>query len=169
MSGYEGRGQEKRKSFRCPVAPGGEDAELLYGRRRVPVQLCNQSTGGFAALLDRDLGLKPGDLTELVTAAGSFRARVAHLDKSDPSPDGPVEAAFRVGLERVEDTAVSPSDNGRAGKRLGPRILERFLAGNVSLALRSALVSLAIAVALALVLAVLIRWNHPLARHFYQW
>ena len=126
--GQKGKGFDQRKSYRCPVAESQQTAELRVRRRRYAVRLYNESSGGFAALADRDPRVVAGDVVRLFTAAGGFEVRVAHVSRIEPAARGGQDAppVFRIGLERLRDLAFSPDDQAAPGSllvSLGRRML----------------------------------------------
>jgi len=98
-------GVNQRKSFRCPVPNSRREAELRVRRRRLPVRLFNESSGGFAAWANRDPGVKVDEVAQLFTAVGRFEVRVAHVAQLAPAEVGQhgAEPLFRIGLERLRE------------------------------------------------------------------
>jgi len=43
--------REQRRSFRCPVSDDRQPADLRWGKRRIGVQVVDESAGGFAVLI----------------------------------------------------------------------------------------------------------------------
>jgi hypothetical protein len=169
MASQDDRRNEQRKSYRCPVAPAQQEAELRFRGRRLPVRLYNESAGGFAACSEQEPDLKPGDTVELANGTDSFPVRVAHVGRIEPKPGVAVGATvFRIGLDRM-DSAPPPSEKkNQAGQYQPSRATLRLLPTNVSAVVVSTAVSLLIAFALAAGLAYLIRQNHPLAQYLYH-
>jgi hypothetical protein len=169
MASHEDRGKEQRKSYRCPVAPAQQEAELRFRGRRLPVRLYNESAGGFAACAEQDPGLKPGDLAELLQGTDSVLVRVTHVGKIEPQPGSTVGATvYRIGLDRTPDAPPQKEQGpSRQGRRRRAGNMSWFLPARNSATL-SAAVSLLVAVGLAVGLAVLIRRNHPLAQYLYS-
>ena len=101
------RGFDQRKSYRCPVDQTHAAAELAVGRRRVPIRLYNESSGGFAAVADSDPGVSLGDVVGLRTCNGTFEVRVAHVSRVEtPAGENRIRPPqFRLGLERLRDLA----------------------------------------------------------------
>jgi len=134
---------EQRKSFRCGVADAQQDAELKVGRRLIPVRLFNESSGGFAAWAERDLGVTAEDVVQLFTNAGGFEVRVAHVARIEPE-DAKGEPLFRVGLERLHELEF-PSDRLRRRRRaLGWLRLGALLPSSVSVVVILTILILAI-------------------------
>jgi hypothetical protein len=73
------RQAESRKTYRCAVPGSRQEAVLSVGRRRIQVQLENESSGGFAAWCERDPRLKRDDEAYLHTALAKFEVRVAYV------------------------------------------------------------------------------------------
>ena len=113
---------DQRKSFRCPIPESQQEAELRVRWRRFAIRLFNESSGGFAALTDRDLGVAVGDMLTLTTGGGRYEVRVAHVTPIEPvQTEGEnAGAVFRLGLERLHELAALPGGQTASG---------RFLAG----------------------------------------
>jgi len=104
----EQEGAEKREAFRCPVSAAGQEAVFQVGDAEIPVQLLDESAGGFALWADRDPGVEVDEVARLHTESGSHEVRVAHVQSeqqtsemgqgTEGDPPG-----FRLGLERLRE------------------------------------------------------------------
>ena len=93
----------QRRSFRCGLPAGQQQAVLEAARGRLPVRLLNESVEGAAVFADRNPDVRVDDVVWLSTSFGRFQARVVHVTRieppaSQPSGDNP---GFRLGLERL--------------------------------------------------------------------
>jgi len=138
------RGFDQRKSFRCKVPGPRQDALLKVGRRRFPVQLFNESSGGFAAWSDRDLRLAVGDVVSLFTASGGFDVRVAYVMEIDADEtDIPAEGSlYRVGMERLSDLQ-GPAEKSTMSKDARTR-QSQFLPSSTCVVVATTLLVLAV-------------------------
>jgi hypothetical protein len=95
----------QRRSFRCGVPAGQQEAILEAGGWRYRVRLLNESVEGAAVWADQDMGVKADDEVRLSTAFGRFVARVAHVAEFDPAGAGgsPEKRGFRLGLEWLRE------------------------------------------------------------------
>lgn len=111
-------GDEKRSAFRCPVQETVQWSVLRVRKKKLPVQLLDESAGGFALLADRHPGVEAGDVVRLCTESGWHEVRVVHVRKYEPAvaegePVGENGGPqFRVGLERVRDLAPREAPGG---------------------------------------------------------
>ena len=141
------RGFDQRKSYRCPVDQTHAAAELTVGRRRVPICLYNESSGGFAAVADSDPGVSLGDVVGLRTSNGTCEVRVAHVSRVEPPPgeQPSAPAQFRLGLERQHDLASLSdlhSPACRATRRRGFRLFPATTVGTLAIVLLLAAVAM---------------------------
>jgi hypothetical protein len=115
MNSPKNRSQEQRKSYRCPVPTDHQQAELQIGRRRQPVRLINESSGGFAAWVDGDVGVATGSVLQLCTPAGDFLVRVVHVGivGAGPTDSEDGKATYCLGLQRLEDVVGAPEEQRR--------------------------------------------------------
>jgi hypothetical protein len=104
MSSQE-RGAAERRSFRCSVPAGQQEAVLEVGWGRYNVALLNESVEGCAVRGDRDLGVRPGDLVRLSTTFGRYEARVVYLEQTEPSRSygSRGDRQYRLGLEWIRE------------------------------------------------------------------
>jgi hypothetical protein len=134
-----GRGFDQRKSYRCPVDEAHQAAELVVGRRHVPIRLFNESAGGFAALADNDPRVSIGDVVGLRTCAGTFEVRVAHVGRVEPAAGNNQrpQATFQLGLERLRDLASLSELHARSAQRATAlvRLLPSSAVANVAIVL----------------------------------
>jgi len=116
-------GSEQRGSYRFAVPASQQEAELKVGRRRLPVWLFNESSGGFAAWAEKNPKVKPDDVVELFTVAGHFEVRVVYVARVElEAAEGEhAEEAYRLGLERLLELETSPDVN-TASRRLPGRL-----------------------------------------------
>ncbi len=111
--------QDQRKSFRCPVGDGAQDAEIQAGSLRMRVRLFNESAGGFAVVSEHPFPVKCGDILQICTSAGCYEARVVHMAR--PGLGDPVQwrtrrPSYQLGLERVREIPRSSrGEVARAG------------------------------------------------------
>ena len=89
-----------RESYRCAVDESKRAAELRAGGDWIPVELLDESAGGFGVRVDRPLSVSTGDLVQLRLAAECFEARVMNVVEQSPSGDEE-EPAFRLCLKRA--------------------------------------------------------------------
>lgn len=160
MSSPKDRSQEQRKSYRCPVPTEQQGAELQIGRRRQPIRLVNESSGGFAAWADDDPGVAADDVLKLCTPAGDCLVRVVHVGvvgAETDSKDG--KATYRLGLQRLEDV-VGTSEEQRLGCLRGDS-LRRTLFSEESRIGWSVLVTLIVAIVAAGAITAAIQWKSP--------
>jgi hypothetical protein len=127
MSDAQEPSHELRKTYRCPVPEGRQQAELRVGRRWLGVRLYNESSGGFAAWLEGDPRLQVGDRGQLYAEAGGFDVRIAHVGPADAVENDLLGAGdrregatlYRLGLERLAD--LEPRGRQRSARDGLPR------------------------------------------------
>ncbi len=134
---------DNRKSFRCKVPDARNDGELQIGEVRLPVQLLDESSGGFAVTADGPIELEEDTEAVLHTEIGSFKVRVknmcelesAETPPMDPEDDSQTTVAvpiIQVGLELLGE--VWPSLPVKSRFAEGVRCcLARLLPSGVSL------------------------------------
>jgi hypothetical protein len=162
MGMQDNRSSERRTSFRCPVPQLQQEAKLRVGRRNLSVRLANESSGGFAAVVSQDLGVKVGDLLDLLTAAGCFKVRVAHLSPIAAEPGKEPNGEVLLGLQRLGETSSATTNPEDCH-------VPQPLRATLPRVARGALFALAISMALVAALVVLIRLNHPLVQRLLSW
>lgn len=106
----QARGENLRQSYRCAVDESHRGAELCAAGKWTPVELIDESAGGFGILCDGPPGVAVGDVVQLHVAGECYDARVIYVEEQSPGDEG-VEPALRVGLKRVGEyfgEAVAP-------------------------------------------------------------
>jgi hypothetical protein len=99
----------KRRSVRCSVSPSRRQSTLIIGRKTFPVQLVDESTGGFAVMIDHSPGMRVGDMARLETDWGLFEVRLARITRADSPFENDLHQGdgtglwLRLGLCRVGD------------------------------------------------------------------
>ena len=99
---------EKRGAFRCGVQTPRQGGVLQVGGVEIPVQLLDESAGGFAVLADRDPGVEVNDIVGLRTDAGWHEVRVARMSSEPTTAEAgrrtdAARPGTRLGLERLRD------------------------------------------------------------------
>lgn len=98
---------DQRQSYRYPAQTGREDAVIRRGGKSFSAKLVEESAGGIALEVAKDLKLTSLEQIDVGIYSGWYVARVIHVR--------PIENGQRVGLQRI--VALS-SDNGETrGKR----------------------------------------------------
>jgi hypothetical protein len=99
---------DQRQSYRYPAQAGREGATLRRGGKTVAAKLLEESAGGIALEVSKDVKLTALEQLEVGIYSGWYVARVIHVQ--------PMEKANRVGLQRL--IALS-SDNGEVRSKRG--------------------------------------------------
>ncbi len=96
------RHREDRKSVRNQVPQARQSCELKVGADVAPALLVDESSGGFAILIDRLEGLKSGKRAKLHTDTGWFEVRIVYVRKAAPPPGSASKSDtwFRAGLRK---------------------------------------------------------------------
>jgi hypothetical protein len=104
----------KRKSVRCTVTKARQYSTLIVGERKYPVQLIDESLGGYAVLINGFPGMRVGDVARLQTDWGLFEVRLARiarvespLDNESPKAGEP-GSWHRLGLCRMGEALPPP-------------------------------------------------------------
>ena len=102
--------RDQRKSFRCAVAEARQSCELKVGPIVMPASLVDESSGGYAVVVDRPTGLDVNQTAELRTDAGWYAVRVVHITKVQPRQYEGVSLTrpgpwYRLGLRRLGEAA----------------------------------------------------------------
>lgn len=116
------RDSENRRSFRCPVPEEGVRAELRIGRRRIPVQLHDESAGGFAVTAAECLDVKRSDVFQLHFDSRVFDVSLIHLFEQGPKDPARGARTYRIGLQRLGEI-VAPPSAGPLSQRLLSNVL----------------------------------------------
>jgi hypothetical protein len=116
---------ENRQSCRIPVGDDVYGELILANRSKWPVQILDQSAGGFGVLCDRLPPIACGDIVKLRTESLLSEVRVVHWSNSerDADPAGgeqsPSTPQYRLGLIRLRDISVPKEVPVRRGRRVG--------------------------------------------------
>lgn len=103
---------DQRKSYRIPVAPENQFAQLRFRDQSIPTRLFNESAGGFGGVVCEKGNLKAEEIVELETVSGRYRARVAYIEPLRLSSDDPSKIdGYRIGFERLDEVAVAPTSS----------------------------------------------------------
>ncbi len=145
------RESNKRRSYRFPVSDGQEAAELTVRRRRYMVQLVNESSGGFAVLVDQDLRIKPNDKLELLTNMGRIEVRVAYVSELPPKANqkNSKDRPFRIGLERLGEIGGPIRKRGQTVRQPGPQSSRTPMSRAVILGMMAVMILIGAAAVLA--------------------
>ncbi len=145
---------DRRKSFRCPVWHSRQDGELKVGAVWIPVQLLDESAGGFAVLVDSLPHIKVDDAAQFRTEAGWFDVRVANVTQLEPAETADKEGSqgsaeteqptpvFRLGLDRLGELVVPEEDEGPRAGRTFHFHLARFFPSDAPMLMLGAVVVL---------------------------
>jgi hypothetical protein len=102
-----------RKSVRCTVVDKRQRCKFIVGKKVFPVQLYDESLGGFAVLIDSLPHLYPGDHAQLLTDHGLFDVRLVRITKAESSSDNKSPGAdetntwYQLGLCRIGEALPS--------------------------------------------------------------
>ncbi len=96
----------QRTSFRIQLNEGREGGSLVLGDREVPVQVVDESAGGFAVTVSCDLAIEKDQTCLLKTSAGCCEVRIA---RKEIYPDG-----LLLGLMRLRDLQETVEDDPKA-------------------------------------------------------
>lgn len=116
------RDSENRRSFRCPVPEESVRAELRIGRRRIPVQLHDESAGGFAVTAAECPDVKRSDVFQLHVDSRVFDVSLVHLFEQGPKDPARGARTYRIGLQRLGEV-VAPPNAGPLSQRLLSNVL----------------------------------------------
>lgn len=104
---------EKRKSFRLPVLGSQQDGELRFYDQHMPVQVLDQSSNGYAVMVDQLPNVEIGSTGLLRSGDDWFEVRLANAKPVEPpaldeqsTPESPLQF-YRLGLYRLRD-AIDP-------------------------------------------------------------
>ncbi len=96
---------DRRKSWRFPVLPEHEEAELRIGEAALQVRLVDQSATGYSIDCDQHPGVYIGEKVWLQTATGWTEVKVIKIRHETDMT--------RIGLERIAEAVLErPSDVG---------------------------------------------------------
>ncbi len=89
-----------RQSYRCAVDESHREAKLCAAGAWTPVELIDESAGGFGVVSEQPLGVSAGDVVQLRVDGELFETRVVYIEEQTPDDEraGP---SFRLGLKRV--------------------------------------------------------------------
>lgn len=118
------RASENRRSFRWRVPEEDGRAELRIGGRRIPVQLHDESAGGFSVTAAEFPDVKRSDVFQLHAGSRVFDVSLVHLSEQGPRNPGREGKTYRIGLQRLGEV-VRPPDAGPLGQRLLSSALRR--------------------------------------------
>lgn len=91
-----------RDSYRCSVDGPQQGAQLRLGDDWVPVQLLDESRGGFGVVTQEVPGVAVGDLLRLRTLFECFDVEVMYVVEQ-PAEDAQEPPGVRLGLRRVKE------------------------------------------------------------------
>lgn len=101
---------DQRQSYRYPAQAGREDAQIRRGGKLFAAKLVEESAGGIALEVAKDLKLTSLEQIEVGIYSGWYVARVIHAR--------PIEGGQRIGLQRI---VVLSSDDGEKSNKRGGR------------------------------------------------
>jgi hypothetical protein len=101
---------ERRKHFRFRTSGRRCQAELEFGQRRIPVQLFDESAGGFAVVVEKCPDFKRGDVLQLYLDSGVFKVGVVYVCEMEPAEPWRTGPVFRVGLQRLAVVGMPPEE-----------------------------------------------------------
>jgi hypothetical protein len=149
---------ERRKHFRFRTSGRRGQAELEFGQRRIPVQLFDESAGGFSVVVEKCPDFKRGDVLQLHLDSGVFKAGVVYVCEMEPPEPWRTGPVFRVGLQRLAIVGMTPEEGqsrwswlAALGLRTGSR--PRTVAFGVALALA------VVVIVVPVVLTAVLRWS----------
>jgi hypothetical protein len=95
-------GRDDRKSARIPVPTTRQACEVKTRGHALPGLLMDRSEGGFAVVMDRVDGFKPGMKIELRTDIGCFTVRIVYINKVTRPKEAQhgADSWFRLGLKK---------------------------------------------------------------------
>lgn len=88
--------QDRRSSFRCPVAQEDEAAILRTDRNDVVVRICERSAGGFGVTTEQAVKFKQGAILSLANSSGCFEVQAVHIG-------APENGVTRIGLKTIRE------------------------------------------------------------------
>lgn len=98
-----GPSTEQRISFRCPIVRRDATGCMEVGRRRLRVQLLEESAGGFAVLLEDSGEIAIDQTAVLRIASGHFEVRIVHVRPVGGADGDAAQPGLCVGLERLRE------------------------------------------------------------------
>jgi hypothetical protein len=101
------RVENLRQSYRCAVDGPRRQAMLRAGGDWTPVELVDESAGGFGVLAEPGLSVAVGDQVQLRTATVCFDVEVMHV-ADRPAPGDGDRLVVRLGLKRVGEVVIEP-------------------------------------------------------------
>ena len=102
---------ENRRTTYRTLRPELRSGTLHYGRKRIPVEVLNESAGGFCVVTDESCNLVSETEAELTLDDGdAWRVKVKYVELC--------ELAIRIGLERIASQA--PRRRGAQSGELRP-------------------------------------------------
>jgi hypothetical protein len=107
--GSLGRGAENRKSYRCRTSETNDLAELRIGQRRIPVQLRDESAGGFGVTAAERPEVERTDVLQLHVDSTVFNVRLVHLHEERVWERGQERKIYCIGLQRLGEAEEPPT------------------------------------------------------------
>jgi hypothetical protein len=104
---------DQRQSYRYPAQTGREEATIRRGGKTLPAKLVEESAGGIALEVAKDVKLVALEQIEVGIYSGWYVARVIHTR--------PAEKGIRVGLQRIVALSSGTSEprSSRSGRSAG--------------------------------------------------
>lgn len=90
---------ERRASFRCPVNGPRRGGRLRIGKREIPVDVLDESAGGYSVVSEQELDCEVGQSMLLQIESSWTIVRIMNVQKG--------EANTRLGLLRLKDLEAS--------------------------------------------------------------
>ena len=166
--------RNRRRCFRIPVRGSRRNAVLEVDRRRVPVQVRDESAEGFAVAASRDPRVQAGDVVRLRTESGWSEVQVVHVDSGQPAgSDGDPQAhkgqpAFRLGLKRLRDLPAPEDQPTKISWTARPRHAA-LVPSTVPTVVQGVLFTLIVVGIPAVAIGLLWHFRDPLVRQLGRW
>jgi hypothetical protein len=114
--------ENQRESYRFPIDESRQQAEMRFGKTWMPVDLLDESAGGFGVRIDQDPGTAVGDIVRLRSKEKCYEVEVMHITQCSSNKkvydESLYKSAYKLGLKRVNEVFEDSYDRPSPLKRI---------------------------------------------------
>ncbi|MBN2291734.1 MAG: hypothetical protein JXM70_04875 [Pirellulales bacterium] len=114
--------ENQRNSYRCPINETRQQTQIRFGKTWIPVELLDESAGGFGVHVEHAPQVGIGDIVWLRCGDKCFEVEVRHVTQfphADGSQDETADgAACKLGLKRLSEVFLETGNHSPYLRRI---------------------------------------------------